>query len=126
MRALVATSIPTTLLWGVYDTVSPIRVANHVWHEYLMFKPGRNAYYLLPGSNHYLQNDRPDAFVHVLEHALDASAVGDPGPLDAAVDAPILVDRSRRALPDAARLIDERVEPPSWISHGSPGTGDDP
>ena len=31
---------PDDLIWGVYDTVSPIRVANHVWHEHLMFKPG--------------------------------------------------------------------------------------
>src|SRR5436190_19199794 len=49
LRSLAASAVPTTLVWGVYDTVAPIRVATHVWHEHLMFKPGRNALYMIPG-----------------------------------------------------------------------------
>ena len=80
LRSLAADAVPTTLIWGVYDTVSPVRVATHVWHEHLMFKPGRNALYLIPGANHYLQNDRPDAFVEALLHALDSPDDAAPAP----------------------------------------------
>ncbi len=105
LQSLAATSLATTVIWGVYDRVSPIRVASHVWHEHLMFKPGRNALYLIPGANHYLQNDRPEAFVEVVLHALDPAAAA-PGALSEAVDAPILVDRSHTELPDAAQLVE--------------------
>ena len=64
-----------------------------------MFKPGRNAFYLIPGANHYLQNDRPDAFVETVLHALDSPDDADPGALGEALDAPILVDRSRPRCP---------------------------
>jgi pimeloyl-ACP methyl ester carboxylesterase len=109
LRSLAASDVPTTLVWGVYDTVAPIRVATHVWHEHLMFKPGRNALYLVPGANHYLQNDRPAAFVQVVEHALESPADAVPGALGEALDAPLLFDRSRAALPDAAKLVAQRA-----------------
>lgn len=108
LETLAATSLPTTVIWGVYDTVAPIRVASYIWHEHLMFKPGRNAFYLIPGANHYVQNDRPDAFVEALEHAFHSPDDAAPGALTPAVDAPILVDRSRNELPDAAQLIQAR------------------
>ena len=113
LQALAATTVPATLIWGVYDTVSPIRVATHVWQEHLMFKPGSNAFYLIPGANHYLQNDRPDAFVQTLAHALDAPDDTAPGALTDALDAPLLVDRSHTELPDAAQLIARRAAVPS-------------
>ena len=109
LRALAATSLPTTIVWGAYDTVSPIRVATYVWHEHLMFKPGRNAFYLIPGANHYLQNDRPDAFVRIVLHALDAPDDAAPGAVGDEADAPILVDRSRTELPSAAQLVEQRA-----------------
>src|SRR5271165_7130384 len=112
LQSLAATALPTTLIWGVYDAVAPIRVANHVWHEHLMFKPGRNAFYLIPGANHYVQNDRPDAFVQTLSHALDPPDDAPPGALSEALDAPILVDRSHTELPDAAQLIAQRAAVP--------------
>jgi pimeloyl-ACP methyl ester carboxylesterase len=112
LRALSASPLPTTVVWGVYDTVAPIRVAAHVWHEHLMFKPGRNALYLIPGANHYVQNDRPAAFVQTLLHALDSPEDAAPGALSAELDAPILVDRSRAALPAAADVIARRAVVP--------------
>ena len=113
LQSLATTTVPASLIWGVYDTVSPVRVANHVWHEHLMFKPGRNSFYLIPGANHYVQTDRPDAFVQTLMHALDAPDDAAPGALGDAVDAPILVDRSHTELPGAAQLIAQRVAVPS-------------
>jgi pimeloyl-ACP methyl ester carboxylesterase len=112
LRALAASPVPTTVVWGVYDTVSPVRVPMYVWHEHLMHKPGRNSFYLVPGANHYVQNDRPDAFVEVLEHALSSPEDAPPGALSEAVDAPILVDRSRTSLPDAASLVAQRAAIP--------------
>jgi pimeloyl-ACP methyl ester carboxylesterase len=113
LRSLAATELPTTVIWGVYDAVSPIRVATHTWHRHLMFKPGRNAFYLIPGANHYVQNDRPEAFVQVLLHALDFPEDAAPGALGEGVDAPILVDRSRTELPDAGQLIAQRAAIPT-------------
>ncbi len=112
LRSLAATPLPTTLVWGMYDTIAPIRVAAHVWHEHLRFKPGRNAFYLLPRANHYLQNDRPDAFVQTILHALEGPDDAAAGALDDSPDAPALVDRSRTELPDAAELIQQRAPIP--------------
>jgi pimeloyl-ACP methyl ester carboxylesterase len=109
LRALAGTELSTTLIWGVYDAIAPIRVATHVWHEHLVFKPGRNALYLVPGANHYVQNDRPEAFVQALEHALHSPDDAAPGALDEGLDAPILFDRSRAALPDAVELVARRA-----------------
>jgi pimeloyl-ACP methyl ester carboxylesterase len=112
LRSLAATDLPTTVIWGIYDTVSPPRVASHVWEEHLMFKPGRNALYLIPGANHYVQCDRAEAFVQTLLHALDAPEDSPPGALGDALDAPLLIDRSRDALPDAAELVARRAPLP--------------
>lgn len=119
LRALAAAPVPTTVIWGMYDTVAPIRVATHVWHEHLMFKPGRNAFYLIPGANHYLQNDRPDAFVQTVLHALDSPDDAAPGALGEGVGAPVLVDRSRTELPDAAQLIAQRAPIPDQGPKGT-------
>lgn len=112
LRALAATDLPTTLVWGMLDTVAPPRVATYVWHEHLMFKPGRNALYLVPGASHYLQNDRPAAFVACVLHALDAGEEAAPGPLGPELDAPLLHDRSHAALENAAELVERRAQIP--------------
>ncbi len=112
LRALASTDLPTTLVWGLLDTVAPPRVATYVWHEHLMFKPGRNALYLVPGASHYVQNDRPEAFVACVMHALEAADDDPPGPLGPELDAPLLHDRSRAALADATELVERRAEIP--------------
>jgi pimeloyl-ACP methyl ester carboxylesterase len=105
LAGLAAASFPVTVIWGLYDAVSPPRVASYVWNEYLMRKPGANRLYFIPGANHYLQVDRPEAFVQVLGHALRPADGQQPGALDAAPGAPILVDQSRARLPAAADLL---------------------
>ena len=110
LRTLAEAPFPVTVAWGLYDTVSPPRVASYVWNEYLMLKPGRNRLYFIPDANHYPQNDRPDAFVKVLLHALDAGSDPGPGALEAELGAPLLVDSSRERLPAAADLL--RAEAP--------------
>jgi pimeloyl-ACP methyl ester carboxylesterase len=105
LRALAEAPFPVTVIWGVYDTVSPPRVASYVWNEYLMLRPGGNRLYFIPDANHYLQVDRPDAFVKVLLHALEPTDDQAPGALEEELGAPLLVDSSRERLPAAADLL---------------------
>jgi pimeloyl-ACP methyl ester carboxylesterase len=111
LEVLAAAPFPVTVIWGVYDTVSPPRVASYVWNEYLMLKPGDNRLYFIPDANHYLQVDRPDAFVKVLLHTLAPADGRGPGALAAELGAPLLVDTSRPGLPPAADVL--RVETPA-------------
>jgi len=105
LEALAASDVPTTFVWGVYDTVAPPRVVSYVWNRYMMTKPGRNALYFVPEANHYLQNDRPDELVEVVLHALDPPEGAEPGALAARPGAPLLVDRSRAKLPSSTDLL---------------------
>lgn len=105
LKALAALAVPTTFVWGVYDRISPPRVISYVWNEYMMRKPGRNSLYFIPDANHYLQNDRPDALVDVFVHALEAPEASPPGAITQSLASPVLVDRSRPELPNAANLL---------------------
>jgi pimeloyl-ACP methyl ester carboxylesterase len=105
LAGLSQAQFPVTVVWGLYDTVAPPRVASYVWNEFLMRKPGGNRLYFIPDANHYLQVDRPGAFVQVLDHTLQRSDGQQPGPLDAGPAAPLLVDSSRARLPAAADLL---------------------
>jgi pimeloyl-ACP methyl ester carboxylesterase len=113
LTALAEAPFPVTVIWGLYDTVSPPRVASYVWNEYLMLKPGGNRLYFIPDANHYLQVDRPDAFVKVLLHALEPAGGQGPGALEAQPGAPLLVDSSRGRLPAASDLLRAQAPPAS-------------
>ena len=76
-----------------------------------MLKPGGNRLYFIPDANHYLQVDRPEAFVKVLLHALEPTDDQGPGALEAELAAPLLVDSSRERLPAAADQL--RVQAPA-------------
>ena len=105
LTRLAGLDVPTTLIWGLLDTVSPPRVAARVWDEFLMLKPGRNLFYLVPGANHYLQVDRPGSVVDAFVHAERAAADVAPGAIGPDLFAPVLVDRSRARLPEATEVL---------------------
>jgi pimeloyl-ACP methyl ester carboxylesterase len=105
LTTLAEAPFPVTLIWGVYDTVSPPRVASYIWNEYLMLRREGNRLYFIPDANHYVQLDRPDAFVKVLRDTLEASDHQAPGALDPELGAPLLFDSSRDRLPAAADLL---------------------
>lgn len=105
LEALSRTDLPTTVVWGLEDTISPPRVVSHVWEHYLARKPGRNRLYFVPGANHYLQCDRPDALAAALLHTLDASSAAQPGPIGAEPGSALLVDESRPELPAATDVL---------------------
>jgi pimeloyl-ACP methyl ester carboxylesterase len=117
LDALAALTVPTTLIWGLDDTIAPPRVVNHVWDRFVSTKPGHNALYYVPGAGHYVQNDQPASLVEAFLHAIDtpassADAAPDvsPGPLTTRSGAPLLVDRSRPGMPRAADVL--RLPPP--------------
>ena len=96
LQALSRNEINTTLVWGLHDNVSPVRVANFVWQAFLKDKPGRNRYWILPTADHYLQCDAPQQLAQIVRltaHGEDISlqTLGD-GP-----DGAVLVDQSSPA-----------------------------
>ena len=105
LELLAASDVPTTLIWGVLDTVSPPRVAARVWNEYLMLKPGANRFYLVPGANHYLQVDQPGAVAAAFLHAVDPQSAAVPGAISSDAMSPVLFDWSRRRLPEASEVL---------------------
>src|SRR5262249_41921837 len=105
LEALARSELPTTVIWGLYDVVSPPRGAAHVWDAYLATKPGANELWLLPGANHYLQHDQPAEFAAVLSRSLSGRSPEAPGPISEEPDAPVLVDRSRDQLPSAKDVL---------------------
>ena len=105
LDVLARSTVPTALVWGLYDTVSPVRVANHVWLTYLAAKAGDNTFWVLPRANHYLQHDQPDAFVAVVDAVLSGTGSIEPGPLSGEPGAPVFVDRSRPELRSAKDVL---------------------
>jgi pimeloyl-ACP methyl ester carboxylesterase len=105
LEALGAINVPTTVIWGMNDTVAPPRVPLHAWDDFLMFKPGRNRIYLIPDAGHYVHNDRPEAVAAVLAHAFDPDSDGTAGPLAHVPGSPVLIDSARPAMPSSAQVL---------------------
>jgi pimeloyl-ACP methyl ester carboxylesterase len=93
LEELSKTDVNTTLVWGLHDNVSPLRVSNYVWHTFLTDKPGRNRYWVLPTADHYLQSDAPGQLAQIIRLTADGSAIS----LQTLADQPdgaVLVDQS--------------------------------
>ncbi len=93
LESLHESCIPTTLIWGIHDTVAPIRVANYVWATYLRSQAAKSAYWVLPGANHYLQHDQPAALAHLVRLSLSEQIPTAPMNLTSDPSAPVLVER---------------------------------
>lgn len=93
LEALSKSPVDTTVVWGLHDNVSPLRVPNHVWQAYLKTKPGRNRYWVLPGADHYLQCDAPGQLAQIVRLTVQGGDI----PLQTLGNAPdgaVLVDES--------------------------------
>ena len=66
LETLSKSNVNTTVVWGIHDNVSPLRVPNHVWQTYLRNKPGRNRYWVVPSADHYLQCDAPAQLAQIV------------------------------------------------------------
>ncbi|OBI96499.1 alpha/beta fold hydrolase [Mycobacterium asiaticum] len=75
LEALSKLPVNVSLVWGVHDTVAPLRVANHVWQKYLRNMPGRSRYWVLPTADHYLQCDAPGELAQVLRLTAQAESI---------------------------------------------------
>ncbi|MGB3353759.1 MAG: alpha/beta hydrolase [Mycobacterium sp.] len=95
LERLSAIDVDTTLIWGLHDSVAPLRVANHVWQAYLRDKPGRNRYWVVPGADHYVQCDAPSEVAGIIRLTTESTDI----PLQTLGDRPdgsVLVDQSGR------------------------------
>lgn len=63
--------VPAALLWGMRDTVNPMRIANHVWLTYLNDREVESSYWLLPGAGHYPQRDLPEEVSQIVRLCLE-------------------------------------------------------
>ena len=66
LTALSTSEVNTTLVWGLHDNISPVRVANYVWQVFLKHKPGTNRYWIVPSADHYLQSDAPGQLAQIV------------------------------------------------------------
>jgi pimeloyl-ACP methyl ester carboxylesterase len=92
LEALSGSKVNTTVVWGLHDNVSPVRVPNHVWQRYLKHKPGRNRYWVVPSADHYLQCDAPGQLAQIVR----LTAKGEDIPLQTLGNQPdgaVLVDQ---------------------------------
>jgi len=94
LEALSTSDVNTTVVWGLHDNVSPLRVPNHVWQAYLKNKPGRNRYWVVPNADHYLQCDAPKQLAEIVRLTVRGEQI----PLQTLGNQPdgaVLVDESR-------------------------------
>lgn len=75
LRRLSELEINTTVVWGLHDNVSPVRVPNFVWQEFLKEKPGRNRYWIVPGADHYLQCDAPQQLAQIVRLTVNGQSL---------------------------------------------------
>ena len=62
--------IPVAYLWGLQDTVNPVRISQYVWTTYLNERSAPGSYWLLPLAAHYPQRESPQAVAKVIRRAL--------------------------------------------------------
>lgn len=91
LEALARSDVPATLIWGIHDMVSPLRVAEHVWNTALKPRAAPASYWILPCANHYLQHDQPEALAAVIALVLGGKTPAAPFNLTTDACAPVLV-----------------------------------
>lgn len=88
LQTLGKSTVPATIMWGVHDMVSPVRVAYYVFDTALKARPASGALWLMPCGNHYVQHDQPAELARVIRYTLAQQAAGKPitAPYNAAQD----------------------------------------
>jgi pimeloyl-ACP methyl ester carboxylesterase len=70
LEALSKSNVPVTLMWGIHDMVSPVRVADYVWSTALKPRNAPASFWLIPCANHYLVHDQTDDIAAVMRGEL--------------------------------------------------------
>ena len=63
--------VPVAYLWGLTDTVNPIRIPNYVWLTYLNERDVESSFWVLPTAGHYPQREKPEQVERIIRLALD-------------------------------------------------------
>jgi hypothetical protein len=74
--------VPVAYLWGLQDTVNPVRISHYVWSTYLNQRAAPSSYWLLPLAAHYPQLESPQAVAKVVRLALTGQLPGRAGEAD--------------------------------------------
>lgn len=99
LEVLERSDIPATIMWGVHDTVAPVRVADYVFAKALKPRNVPGAYWLMPCGNHYLPHDQATDLAKVVRFTLATQVPGGkplpavPFNLSAESCSPVLVAR---------------------------------
>lgn len=75
LEALSRNETNTSLVWGLHDNVSPVRVANFVWQAFIKDKPGRNRYWIMPTADHYVQCDAARQLAQVVRLTVNGEEI---------------------------------------------------
>ncbi len=70
LETLHKSDVPTTIIWGEQDQISPTRVADYVWTTYLKSREQVSTYWRMPQANHYFQNDAPRVVASIVKNEL--------------------------------------------------------
>ena len=70
--------VPTALMWGFQDTPNPVRIANHIWYNYLDRRAVESSFWLLP-AGHSPHLDTAEEMAGIVRTCLE---VGIPAPED--------------------------------------------
>ena len=63
--------VPVAYIWGLLDTVNPVRIANHVWSTYLNDRPVVSSFWYMPTAGHYPQRDEPEEMAKLVRLILN-------------------------------------------------------
>ncbi len=76
LETLRRSDIPATIMWGVHDTVAPVRVADYVFASAIRPRAVPGAYWLMPCGSHYVLHDQGADIAKVVRLTLGAQAPG--------------------------------------------------
>lgn len=93
LKRLSSIDVDITLIWGLHDSVAPLRVANHVWQTYIKLKPGTNRYWVVPGADHYVQCDSPGEVAEIIRLTTQRTGI-EMQTLGNRPEGAVLIDRS--------------------------------
>lgn len=62
--------VPVAYLWGLGDSVNPVRISHHVWDAYLNDREAQSSFWILPAAAHYPQRESPEAVAKIVRMAL--------------------------------------------------------
>jgi len=62
--------VPVAYLWGIGDSVNPIRISHYVWDTYLDDREAQSSYWILPAAAHYPQRESPEEVAKIVRMAL--------------------------------------------------------